>query len=395
MISNRINTWIIAQVAWAGPVLGIGVHAFAFPEAHNVYYDYYASSARNWLAGHDMYGDALNNYRYSPLFAVLLSPLVLLPAGWDSALWKVVNCGFYAWALGVAARHLWPRRLSKNQTAALFLLALPLSLHSMYNGQANLVMVGAVLLSLTAAAEDRWNRAALWLALATLIKGYPLALAAVLAVLYPRQFAGRFLAALGLGLGTPFLVQAPSIVAAQTSSWLTHLVDLTGLIRERSRAVDHFFYLYGSELGGRTFLVLEMLAGAGVLALSFWHMRQTTDARLRMARLFMLFAAWVALFGPATETCTYVVLAPAVAWALIDAYAGPAGLGTRALLVASLLLMGPLVGDWFGQTVRNFANAHASQPIGAMLFLGYLLGPGTRKPRVSAGPAAPLHRRAA
>jgi hypothetical protein len=57
--------------------------------------------------------------------------------------------------------------------------------------------------------------------------------------------------------------------------------------------------------------------------------------------------------------------------------------------------MGPLVGDWFGQTVRNFANAHASQPIGAMLFLGYLLGPGNRKLPVSAGPAAPLHRWAA
>ena len=61
--------------------------------------------------------------------------------------------------------------------AILSLLALPVSLHSLYIGQANLLMIGCILFGLAAIPDGRWNRASSWLAAATLIKGYPLALA--------------------------------------------------------------------------------------------------------------------------------------------------------------------------------------------------------------------------
>ena len=38
--------------------------------------------------------------------------------------------------------------------------------------------------------------------------------------------------------------------------------------------------------------------------------------------------------------------------------------------------MGPLVTDLFGPTIRNFANEHGSQPVGALLFLAYLVAEG-------------------
>ena len=49
-----------------------------------------------------------------------------------------------------------------------------------------------------------WTRQGKRYALATLIKGYPLALALLLAGLYPRRFPLRYLAALAAGLLLPF-----------------------------------------------------------------------------------------------------------------------------------------------------------------------------------------------
>src|SRR5262249_30273950 len=95
--------------------------------------------------------------------------------------------------------------------------------------------------------------------------------------------------------------------------------------------------------------------------------------------------------GPATESCTYVVMAPAIAWALVDAFQRRTWTITKVWLIASLLLMGPLVTDLFGPTIRNYANEHGSQPIGALLFLGYLLSPTWRRyPESGAAPAKPV-----
>jgi hypothetical protein len=229
-------------------------------------------------------------------------------------------------------------------------LALAPSLHSMYIGQANLVMLGCALFGLAAAAGGRWNRAAGALALATLIKGYPLALALLLGGIYPRKFILRYLAALSLGLLLPFVTHRPAVVAGQYLNWFDHLRDSTEIMRERLR-----------------------VAGAGVLGLCWLEAWRTADPRRRLTRLGQLYWVWVALFGPATESCTYVVLGPAIAWALIDAYRRPTGPLTRLLLLSSLLLTGPLVTDLAGPWLRNFANEHGSQPIGALLLLAYLL----------------------
>jgi hypothetical protein len=79
------------------------------------------------------------------------------------------------------------------------------------------------------------------------------------------------------------------------------------------------------------------------------------------------------LFGPATESCTYVVIAPAVAWILLDAFGRPGSWGIRSLGIACLFFMGLFVTDLFGSRMRNYATDHGSQPIGAILFAALLL----------------------
>jgi len=144
-------------------------------------------------------------------------------------------------------------------------------------------------------------------------------------------------------------------------------------MRERLRSIDHLFAIYGQPLAPRTFLWLQLSAGLAVLGLCAVHMRLVRDQRDRLAMTFLLFTAWVALFGPATESCTYVVVAPALAWLILDSFVEGASWASRLILIASLVLMGPIGTDVVGQTVRNFANEHGCKPIGALLFLSVLL----------------------
>ena len=365
--------WVRAAViVWLCLVSGLATYSYFKPNLHTVF-DIYLGASRRWIAGENIYERTREFYRYSPLFAVSLTPLAVLSDSAAAAIWKYINCGVFALGLAAWARRLVPARLSRGETASLFMLALPLALHSMYNSQANLMMLGSVLLGLSAAAEGRWNRAAVWLAWATLIKGYPLALAMLVAGIYPRQFSLKYVAALGIGLLLPFAAQNPELVQWQYANWFAHLTDSTALMRERLRSVDHLFVLYGQPLNTTTFALIEAIAGAVVFGLCVACARQATDVRQRMASVFEWFAIWVVLFGPATESCTYVVAAPVIAWRLLEALRRPNCGPTVALLTASLLMMGPLVTDMFGKLIRNFANGHGSQPLGAILLAVYLL----------------------
>ena len=346
-----------ARHCWLLLIVGLAIFAFFRPASHSVY---------------DIYLRTREYYRYSPLFAVLLTPLAVLPDGASAALWKLLNCGVFVWGLAAWGRRLAGGDWSRNERAAQLLLALPLSLHSMYNSQANLMMLGSLLLGLAAAAEQRWNRSALWLAWGTLIKGYPLALAMLVAGLYPRRFAGRYLAALALGLLLPFAAQRPAVVARQYESWLHHLADSTEIMRERLRSIDQLFVIYSQPLSQQTFALIGVAGGAVVFLLCLYAKRQYRDPRQVFTRAFLWFSLWVVLCGPATESCTYVVAAPTIAWALVEAWRRGRPAYERAVLVASLLMMGPAVTDMFGKLIRNFANEHGSQPVGALFLLAWL-----------------------
>ncbi len=374
-----------AVLVWGGLLIGVAVHAARYPQSHTVY-NIYGPAARHWWAGEDLYAPVVKGwweaghwvtttdyYRYSPLFAVAVTPVALLPDFLGNSLWKVLNSAVFAAGLWCAARRLFPEAHGRPPTAVLFLLVLPVTVASLYIGQANLLVIGAVLLGLSAAADDRWATAAAWLAAATLVKGYPLALALLLIALYPRRFAPRFILALAAGLLLPFLTQLPGTVLAQYASWWTHLSESTVLMRERLRSVDQLFALCHFPLSPRAFSLLELAAGAAALGLCYLHFRRTTEARDHLTRVLLVYSTWVVLFGPATESSTYAVIGPALAWSLIDAFRRPAGWGARILLIACLILMGPVVTDLFGATVRVWAHHYGMQAVGGLLYLAYLL----------------------
>jgi hypothetical protein len=373
MAERNWRDWgYVALAVWIAIISGVAIHGYLYPNIHTVF-DIYRDAARKWWTGDDIYARGRDFYRYSPLFAVTISPLALLPQNMGNAAWKLTNGVGYGLALIVFARRFLPAGLGRTHVAVFSLLALPLAVHSLHIGQANLLMLGAMLLGMAAAVQDHWNRSAAWIAFATLIKGYPIALALVLSAMVPRKFALRYAVALGAGLLLPFTTQAPTVVAAQYQSWFRHLSASEHLMRERLRSIDNLLLVLGHPLSSTGFAFLGAASGIGVLGLCLYHTRCASDRKTMLLCTFFLCSIWIVLFGPATESCTYAVVAPTIAWALLDVFRRPTLWISRSTLVASLLLMGVLSTDLFPGLVRDFVNEHAGQPIGALLLFAFLM----------------------
>ena len=379
----RRNWLALAALVWAAGVVALAIQGALQPHTRTVF-DIYATAAKCWWAGEDMYVCRRDWYRYSPLFAVGVSPLAMMPAGLGNALWKVLNALVFVAGVWVWLRHVVPGPTSRAVLGTALLLTLPGSVHSLHNGQATLLATGLCFLALAAAGRDRWWLAAGLVAAATLVKGYPLALALLLSALHFRAFAWRYAAVLGVGLLTPFLFQSPGVVADQYASWFRHLTESSDRNMARQRAVDHLLRNLGCTVAPAHFLVLSELAGVAVLGLCLAHARQTPDVRDRLARMSLLYLVWVVLFGPATESCSYAVVAPVVGWLLADAVGRGAGLTERVALTAALVLCGPVTTDLFGPTVREVADLKGAQPVGGLILLACVLWR-TASPLRSAG----------
>jgi hypothetical protein len=364
----------ICILTWVLVAFVLGVHAHLHPTVHTVY-DIYAPAARNWWAGRDMYVRTTEYYRYSPLFAIAVSPFAALPDAWGCPLWKIANMALYAAALAAFLRRVVPVQLGTYARVAFFFLVFSASIHSLYIGQANVLMLSCLLFGLAALAGGRWNRAAGWIAFACLIKGYPVALGLLLGAGYSRRFAGRFVAATALGLLLPFAMQAPDVVSMQYASWFHHLRDSTQIMRERLRSIDNLLAVTGYPITAQAFALCSMATGAIALVLALAARHHSRDPKELLTYIYLLFSAWALLFGPATESCTYILIAPGLAWMIVRAFGDHSSFARKAALVSSLLLAGPLVTDMFGNAVRGYCNTHGAQPIAALLFLGCVLMP--------------------
>jgi hypothetical protein len=92
-----------------------------------------------------------------------------------------------------------------------------------------------------------------------------------------------------------------------------------------------------------------------------------------LVTVLALGCCWMTLFGPATESCTYILLAPSLAWALLDAWSRPNGQALRAGLLASFVLFTVTEAAVWFPGVRSF-HALGPHPLAALIFLICQLG---------------------
>jgi hypothetical protein len=382
-----------AAAVWAAVLVAVCARGAWQPGKHSLYATY-AAAGRHWLAAEGLYAwdgadPNVDSFRYSPLVAALLAPFSRLPAGTGGVLWRLLNGaallgGFAAWVRTL------PGAAGAGRRARLFLLLVPLALASLNNGQVNPMMTGLLLGAAAAAARGRWSAGAACVALATALKVYPLALGLLLAAAYPRRFAPRLLLAVAAAAALPFLLGPPGYVAGQYAEWARLLAadDRTSWPPAIGyRDLWLLLKLAGAPVGPRAYLAVQMAAGAGCAVLCVAGRLRGWPREKVCAAALALGTCWMALLGPATESCTYVVLGPALAWALVDARAGPWPAGLRRLPDAALALLMLAVLAGLSPFTRE-VHARGPHPLGALLLFAGYAGAYARALAAPGGPAA-------
>jgi hypothetical protein len=281
-------------------------------------------------------------------------------------------------ALIQMARRLAPHPLGRAQVAALFLMIFPLTLGVLSNGQCNVLVLALILTAYSAVAQQRWNVAAGCLSFACMLKLYPISSALLLGLIHPRKLGPRLVAALAIALCAPFLFQRFDYVWRQYQLWFNYMA-----IEDRSgwNAVDTnldfqlLCRIWWQQISLGTYRIVEAGAAAlfaGVILL----MKRAGRSETRLLTMSMaLSCVWMTVFGPATESPTYVLLAPCITWSVLNSRRQSVGTPAIYLLRSSYLLLSTApIASWFAFLISAY-RARGPQPLAGLIFLaGMLVG---------------------
>ncbi|MGF1581787.1 MAG: glycosyltransferase family 87 protein [Gemmataceae bacterium] len=376
---HSLNKWEqVALALWVTVLLVVCVRSAITPRKQNVMH-IFSLAGQNWMQGKTMYGNVATDrdvYRYSPVVAVTYVPLAIIPERLCNPLWRIFNVVVLLWGLLWWLRVVLPRRLQRWELAALMLLMLPITIPSLNNGQTNLMMLGMMLAGVAAASDKRWTVAALLLAGATWLKGYPLSLAMLVMLLSPWRFTWRFVAFLIVGGLLPFLFQRPDYVVDAYRGWI-HTLGNDG-----RNALDKdfwlrdvrllFFVVCGVRLSSQAYLAIQLV----VAALAAFFVVMGRWCRLPSDRqwftLTQLCLIWQTVFGPATESATWIVLAPTLTLSLLLAWRENYSFGVKTALTTSYgLFVVSHMAKWF-----PWGNAFANlgpQPLAGVIYYAVAL----------------------
>lgn len=373
---NRVARWeLLAVVVWVGFFVGISARLLINPHKGTVY-PIFATAARHWLAGEGLYGPVPGHdvYRYSPLVAAGLTPLGLLPDRAGNIIWRFLNAAVFLSAFAWWGRTVLPLPLTRGRRAALFLLAVPLAVGNLNNGQSNMLVIGLLLAASAAFTEARWNVSAGCVAVACLFKVYPIAIGLLLAMLAPRRFLPRLAGALAAGLALPFVMQDPAYVAQQYAAWWHHMMTDDRQVLTLSlwyRDLRLLCAVYLVPLSPVVYECIQLVVAAGTAALCLAGYRAGWAPRQLLTTLLALGCCWMTVFGPVAESSTYILLAPSLSAALVIDWDKGGG-WRRGLLWASAVVFLISQGSvWFpgGARLRNLGP----HPLAGLLFFAHTL----------------------
>jgi hypothetical protein len=90
-----------------------------------------------------------------------------------------------------------------------------------------------------------------------------------------------------------------------------------------------------SPLSNRGYLIAQLAAAAMIAGMCIVQRLRGVERRELLMSVLSLGCAWMMVFGPATEHTTYIFLAPALAWAVLDGWLRQRSLGYRLATVTS------------------------------------------------------------
>jgi hypothetical protein len=197
----------------------------------------------------------------------------------------------------------------------------------------------------------------------------------LLIALYPRQLGPRFVFALVIGLGLPFLAQSPEFVWSEYRQWATIMIGDDRFYESGTsyRDLSQILQLAHVPINRAGFLVLQIVLGVmAALTCLLVQWRRGWEAQRLVRLTYFLGTFWMILCGPATESSTYVLLAPVAAWLTMSALRGEFPAVAKGLIVFGFACVHLALASSafpFGGRVHDLGL----HPLGALaMLLGYL-----------------------
>jgi Glycosyltransferase family 87 len=368
-----ILTWLAALIAISLAVTIRGKPGKLYPT--------FVAAGDHFRLGEPIYGpvpEGQDQYRYSPLIAASFAPWGFLPTSVGSVLWRCLQAlalllALRAWSRVAVPSVPWP---------AFALLVLPLAAGNLFNGQLNPIVAALLLASLAAFARERYGLAAAAIAAATMIKVYPLSLGLLLCVVEPRRFTPRLILALAIGAGLPFVIQDPRYVSQQFADWKERIDIDDRTDQEIHRGYHDFQKLlrrWGLPTQLTTYRYMEVAAGCAAAAFLFWGRGRGWTRDQQIQTCADLGLIWCTLFGPATESATYMLLAPMAAHAML-AVTGRSIWERIAIRGAYFLLLSVPIAFWFSREISGPYRALIPQAHAAMILLCWAIARASLRP---------------
>ena len=320
-VTGRACRWLLALYATSAVL--VAIQKGVLTQSNN--FAVFRWAAINLLAGTDLYaahpGQHVDFYKYSPTFALLFLPFARPPFALALLAWNLLN----ALLLYYAMVRLLPGRPG---VIALALVYLELLLSLQYT-QSNALVAASMILAFLAFERGRQLGAALWIALGTFIKLFPLA-GVALALFHPRRW--RFavlLAGLAVALAAlPLVVVSPDALAAQYRSW--RAIEAADTLNRGYSLMQYLYMWFGADwpnwpvqLAGTVLLLLPLALGR----------RRWREYRFRL-RFFCSILVYAVLFNHQSETATFVIAFTGIAIWYVSSERNP----WRTAVVAAMLL---------------------------------------------------------
>jgi hypothetical protein len=369
----RLRLWPsrpgVAEWTWLGFLAGLIAKVIVSPLKHTTF-PLFHQSAVNWRVGIDPYAASEFEYRYSPLFTVLFSPLSWLPVEVGGVLWSIFNVSVLWWAVHLLMEDVLPKRPTGLRRDFFLLLVLAVSARGLWAAQCNTLIIAMACGAASCASRGHWCRAALLTAFPVYIKVWPVALAMLATACWPKRFGLSFLLWMAFLGVLPFAAQSPAFVASQYGQFfegLTGPMQVRHIYRD-AWTVWEYFAPPVSEGGYR----LVQLATAGLVCLAcLFQTRRDPDVRRGWLYILSVWTSWQLLFGPGSERNTFCLIAPFAAWAVLGSVRGRQGLWLALPGVTLITLFS--FGMFERKLDRYFDGAILALPLGVALTASWFL----------------------
>jgi hypothetical protein len=369
-------TW--ALILWAVLAIAITIKTVVSPDDHTVF-PKFAARAEAWGSRGPLYAsyEGLGRFPYSPTFAVFLVPFAALGLRLGGIAWTLLNLVVYVWGLRRLVRDVLPAPWPPIREGVFLMLATVGAVRGLWNAQSNALIIGLLMLGMAAAVRRRWWPAGFLMAGAVYLKVWPIVIPLLLLALRPRRFALPFGVAMVVGAVAPFAAQHPAYVVEQYQSWFAFITSIQGEVMSCYRDVWTVLHLLGIPISSVGFHFLQGVTAAATLGWCLWQRRRGAPPRWLATYVLAIGTAWCVLLVPAIEYNTYVVLAPMVAWALLQALEDERGriITFVAFFMTMVLGAGALERLWRGAC----PPAVAVLPVGTLVFAVWLIHDGARR----------------